>query len=68
LELTPAQKTCTRIRPLLKKEFATISDDKLIINGLAKLAYMNNENPRMFFARLEELLYVLDENFASYRK
>jgi hypothetical protein len=35
LKLTAAQKTWTRIRPLFKKEFATTSDDKLIMDGLA---------------------------------
>ncbi len=42
-------------------------DDKLIIDGLAKLSHRANENPRMFFSRLEELIFVLKENYASYR-
>ncbi len=41
--------------------------DKLIIDGLANLSHRNGENPRMFFSRLEELIYVLKENCASYR-
>jgi len=36
LKLTAAQKTWTRIRPLFKREFATTTDDKLIVDGLAK--------------------------------
>ncbi len=39
LELTAAQRTWTRVRPLFKKEFAACSDDKLIIDGLANLAH-----------------------------
>jgi hypothetical protein len=67
LQLTAAQKTWTRIRPLFKKEFAMVSDDKLIIDSLAKLSHWPNENPRMFFSRQEELLHVLKESYASYR-
>ncbi len=48
LELTAAQRTWTRIRPLFKKEFAACSDDKLIIDGLANLAHRPGENPRKF--------------------
>jgi len=67
LKLTAAQKTWTRIRPLFKREFATTTDDKLIVDGLANLAHRQGENPRKFFSRLEKLCNVLHENFASYR-
>jgi hypothetical protein len=53
--------------PIFNQEFATLSDDKLIIDSLAKLSHRPNENPRMFFSRLEELMHVLKENYASYR-
>jgi hypothetical protein len=53
LKLTAAQKTWTRIRPLFKREFATTSDDKLILDGLANLVHKHGENPRKFFSRLE---------------
>ncbi len=67
LKLTAAQKTWTRIRPLFKREFATTSDDKLIVDGLANLSHRQGENLRRFFSRLEKLCNVLHENFASYR-
>jgi hypothetical protein len=67
LKLTAAQKTWTRIRPLFKREFATTSDDKLIVDGLANLSHRHGENPGKFFSRLEKLCNVLHENFASYR-
>jgi hypothetical protein len=67
LKLTPVQKTWTRIRPLFKREFATTSDDKLIVDGLANLSHRHGENPRRFFSRLEKLCNILHENFASYR-
>jgi hypothetical protein len=66
LQLTQAQKTWTRIRPSFKTEFAAFSVDKLIIDGLANLLHRHGENPRTFFSRLEELIYVLKENYASY--
>jgi hypothetical protein len=65
LQLMPAQKTWTRIRPSFKTEFAAFSDDKLIIDRLANLSHRPGENPRMFFSQLEELIYVLKENYAS---
>jgi hypothetical protein len=52
---------------LFKKEFAAVSDDKLIVDGLANLAHRPGENPRKFMARLEKLLNMLHENYASYR-
>jgi hypothetical protein len=65
--LKAAQQTWTRIRPLFKREFAAISDDKLIIDGLANLAHRQGENPRKFMAHLEKLFNTLQENYASYR-
>ncbi len=50
LGLPLVQKTRTRIRPLFKWEFATVSDYKLIIDGLARLAHRPDENPRMFLS------------------
>jgi hypothetical protein len=67
LKLTAAQKTWTRIRPLFKREFATTSDDKLIVDGLANLSHRQGENPRRFFYVWKKLCNVLHENFASYR-
>ncbi len=67
LQLAAAQKTWTCIRPVFKSEFATFSDGKLIIDGLARLSYRPNENPWMFFSCLEELIFILKENYASYR-
>ncbi len=67
LELTTAQKTRTRIWPLFKKEFTTVSDHKLIVDGLANLAHRPGKNLQKFFAWLEKLFNVLHKNYASYR-
>jgi hypothetical protein len=61
-KLTAAQKTWSHIRPVFKTEFTAFSNDKLIIDGLAKLAHRPNENPQMFFSRLEEHIHILKEN------
>jgi len=66
-DLTAAQRTWTRIRPLFKREFAAVSDNKLIVDGLTNLAHRQGENPRKFMARLEKLLNTLHKNYASYR-
>jgi hypothetical protein len=66
VQLAPAQKTWTHIRQSFKTEFATFLDDKLIIDGLAKLSHRPNENPRTFFSHLEKLIFILKENYASY--
>jgi hypothetical protein len=66
-DLTAAQRMWTRIRPLFKREFAAVSHDKLIIDGLANLAHHQGENPHKFMARLEKLFNTLHENYASYR-
>jgi len=65
LQLMAAQKTWTRIRPLFKNKFATLSDDKLIVDSLANLAHRPRENPRKFLSRLEKLFNVLHKNFLS---
>jgi hypothetical protein len=66
LQLTAAQKTWTSIRSLFKKEFAALSDDKLIVDALANLAHRPGENPRKFMSRLEKLINVLYRNCTSY--
>jgi len=65
-DLTAAKRTWTHIQPLFKREFAAVSDDKLIVNGLSNLAHRQGENPRKFMARLEKLFNTLHENYASY--
>jgi hypothetical protein len=66
LQLTAAQETWTRIRSLFKKEFAALSDDKLIVDALANLSHRPGENPKHIMSRLEKLFNVLHENFALY--
>ena len=43
------------IRPFFKEEFATESDDKLILDGFAHLAMHSSENIRDFFGHLNQV-------------
>jgi hypothetical protein len=66
-DLTVAQRTWTHICPLFKREFAAVSNDKLIVDGLTNLAHRQGENLQKFMARLEKLFNTLYENYASYQ-
>jgi hypothetical protein len=65
-DLTAAQRTWTRIQPLFKREFAAVSDNKLIVDGLTNLAHRQGGEFAKFMARLEKLFNKLHENYASY--
>ena len=66
LQLMPAQKTWTRIRPMFKTEFAEFSDDKLIIDGLAKLSHRPVANPIKIlpvkFTRIQLFFYKFSKS------
>jgi hypothetical protein len=54
------------IRPFFKEEFATESDDKLILDGLAHMAMRPTENVRTFFGRLNAVNKVIKDAYESY--
>jgi len=54
------------IRPYFKEEFATESDDKLILDGLAHMAMRPTENVRSFFGRLNAVNKVIKDAYDSY--
>jgi hypothetical protein len=56
----------TIIRPFFKEEFATESDDKLILDGLAHMAMRPTENVRSFFGRLNKVNTVILDAYQSY--
>ncbi len=49
-----------------KEEFATESDDKLILDGLAHMAMRPTENVRTFFGRLNAVNKVIKDAYDSY--
>jgi hypothetical protein len=56
----------TIIRPFFKEEFATESDDKLILDGLPHMAMRPTENVRSFFGRLNKVNTVILDAYQSY--
>jgi hypothetical protein len=54
------------IRPYFKEEFATESDDKLILDGLAHMAMRPTENVRSFFGRINAVNKVIKDAYDSY--
>jgi hypothetical protein len=49
----------TIIQPFFKEEFATESDDKLILYGLAHMAMHPTKNIRDFFGRLNKVNTII---------
>ena len=49
-----------------KEEFATESDDKLILDGLAHMAMRPTKNVRSFFGRLNKVNTVILDTYQSY--
>jgi hypothetical protein len=56
----------TIIRPFFKEEFATESDDKLILDSLAHIAMCPMENVRDFFRRLNKVNTVILDAYQGY--
>jgi hypothetical protein len=54
------------IRPYFKEEFATESDDKLILDGLAHMAMRPTENVRSFFGWINAVNKVIKDAYDSY--
>ncbi len=56
----------TIIRSFFKEEFATESDDKLILDGLAHMAMRPSENVRSFFGHLNKVNTVILDAYQGY--
>jgi hypothetical protein len=54
------------IRPFFREEFATKSDDKLILDGLAHMAMRPTENIRDFFGRLARVNTIILDAYQGY--
>jgi hypothetical protein len=56
----------TIIRTFFKEEFATESDDKLILDGLAHMAMRSTENIQDFFGRLNKVNTIILDAYQGY--
>jgi len=60
------RKHWTIIRPFFKEEFATESNDKLILDGLAHMVMCSSENIWDFFGRLNKVNCIILDAYKSY--
>jgi hypothetical protein len=64
-DITGDRQAWTIIWPLFKAEFATESDDKLILDGLAHLAMKKVENVRFYFGHLNKTNTIIMDAYAT---
>jgi hypothetical protein len=60
------QLTWTNPKPRFQRQFATQSDDKLIIDGLSNLAMKPNESTGELLARITNTMVIIKESYAAY--
>jgi hypothetical protein len=65
-KITGDRECWTIIRPFFKEEFATESDDKLILDGLAHMAMHPTDNIRDFFGRLNKVNNIILDAYKGY--
>jgi hypothetical protein len=61
------KKTWITFKPMFKQEFATLTEDKLIVDGPANYAMRPNKQYRNYMGRLEEIMDMLDESDDLYQ-
>jgi hypothetical protein len=61
------QLTWTNLKPRFQQQFATQSDDKLIIDGLSNLAMKLNELTGELLARITNTMVIIKESYAAYK-
>jgi hypothetical protein len=68
LDWTTDQLTWTNLKPRFQRQFATQTDEKMIIEGLSNLAMKPGESTRELLARITNTMVILKESYASYEK
>ncbi len=66
LDWTEAQLTWTNLKPSFRKQFATQTDDKQIIDGLSNLAMGQNKTTGELLARITNTMVIIKESYAVY--
>jgi hypothetical protein len=66
LDWTPAQLTWTNLKPRFQRQFATQTDEKMIMEGLSNLAMKPGESTGELLARITNTMVILKESYASY--
>jgi hypothetical protein len=66
LDWTPAQLTWMNLKPIFQRQFATQTDEKMIMEGLSNLAMKPGESTGELLARITNTLVIIKDSFASY--
>ena len=66
LDWTPAQLTWTNLKPRFQRQFATQTDEKMIMEGLSNLAMKPGELTGELLARITNTMVIIKESYASY--
>jgi hypothetical protein len=66
LDWSADQLTWTNLKPRLQKQFATQTDDKLIIDGPSNLAMSLNETTGELLARITNTMVIINESYMAY--
>jgi hypothetical protein len=66
LDWTPAQLTWTNLKPRFQRQFATQTDEKMIMEGLSNLAMNPGESTGELLARITNTIVIIKDSYASY--
>ena len=66
LDWSADQLTWTNLKPRFQKQFATQTDDKLIIDGLSNLTMGLKETTGELLARITNTMVIIKESYAAY--
>ena len=66
LDWTPAQLTWTNLKPRFQPQFATQTDEKMIMEGLSNLAMKPGESTGELLARITNTMVIIKDSYASY--
>jgi hypothetical protein len=61
------QLTWTNLKPRFQAQFATQTDDRLIIEGLSNLAMKPNKSTGELLTRIINTIMIIKENYAAYQ-
>ncbi len=63
---TLAQLTWTNLKPRFQRQFATQTDEKMIMEGLSNLAMKPGESTSVLLARITNTMVIIKDSYASY--
>jgi hypothetical protein len=66
LDWTPDQLTWTNLKPRFQRQFATQTDEKMIMEGLSNLAMKPGESTGELLARITNTMVIIKESYANY--